>query len=160
MQLRVKLAIAAFAGVTAAWLFPRGGPTPGPSPWGASPSDRPGITAETADLASIPEGISFRVIDGVRVFVLRTDKRILAFEGTSLYWCPPTGVFESEGGAVYDKNGFAIAGPADRHLTAVGVIVGGDRVTFFPHSTTRGAQVTAELPARTTQPCAPGERVG
>jgi hypothetical protein len=165
MQLRVKLAIAAFAGVGAAWLFPRGGSDPPPAPSPTS-SDRPGVTAETADLATIPEGISFRVIDGVRVFLVRAGTRIIAFEGRAttaadgpLYWCPTTGVFESDGGVVYDRNGLAIAGPAERHLTGIGVVVGGDRVTIFPHTTTRGTTV-AGLPAQHPTPCSPGERLG
>ena len=167
MPLRVKLAIAAFAGVGAARLFLHLGSEEAPAP-SPTPSDRPGVTAETAPLSTIPEGVSFRVIDGVRVFLARAGTRIVAFEGVAtstangpLYWCPRSSVFESEGGGVvYDRNGLAIAGPAERHLTGIGVMVGGDRVTIFPHNTTRGTSAPSGLPDTHPNPCSTAERVG
>lgn len=169
MQLRVKLAIAAFAGVGAAWLFPHLGPDEAPNPsTSPTPSDRPGVTAETAPLETIPEGVSFRVIDGVRVFLVRAGTRIVAFEGLAtwaangpLYWCPRREVFASDGGGVvWDRNGLAVAGPAERHLTGIGVLLGGDRVTIFPHNTTRGTTAPTNLPAPDPNTCPAGDRVG
>jgi hypothetical protein len=167
----VRLALAAFAGLAAAWLVPRvgGGPAPAPSST-AGPVDRPGVTAVVIPLDLVPEGVSFRVLDGVRVFLVRSGGSVSAFHGVAttpgdgpLWWCPRNGAFESAGGARYDALGRALGGSAPRDLERVRAIVTADRVTVFPRAIAPGPRAAAPGPASpgpAPEPCSAAERVG
>jgi hypothetical protein len=172
MSLRMKIALAGLAGVAAAWLLPRGGVTPAPTPT-ASPSDRPGVTAVQLSLASIPQGVSFRTIDGVRVFLVRTGGSVKGFVGLTttnpsrpIYWCQKNDLFEDEGRQVfYNSKGEIARYSSRRGLDQLRVLVSNQQVTVFPHAMMPGPAATfpadfaPPLPAP-PPPCLPSERVG
>ncbi len=166
---RIRIGLAAFAGLALAWLIPRGDAPP-PAGTIPTPSDRPGITAVQITLSSVPEGVSFRTAGGLRVFLSRTGGTVVGFLGRStasgdgpLWWCERNASFEDEGGTVrYGRDGRALPGTAPRDLDIVRVLVNADTVTIFPQNVTLGAKAasgtgsTDRLPA----PCSPTERVG
>jgi len=165
MPLRVKLAIGAFAGVAAAWLIPKGGVAPPVStPRTATPTT---VTAVEEALTTVPAGVSFRTIDGVRIFLVRTGATVDGFLGLAttetggpLYWCVPGTRFESsDGDTRYDRTGKALSGVARRDLDRLQVLVAAGRVTIFPHSIQRGAP-SGRLAQPDASRCAANERVG
>ena len=165
MPLRVKLAIGAFAGVTVAWLIPKGGtPAPVATPTATPPGH---LTAAEEPLGAVPAGVSFRTIDGVRVFLVRTGDTVAGFHGVAtsaedgpIHWCIAAKHFESADGRVqYDRGGKAMYGGARRDLDGIQVLASAGRVTIFPHTTLPGA-AAAGLPEIDTTPCAASDRVG
>ncbi len=170
MPLRVKISLAAFAGLAAAWLIPRGGGMPGDTT--PTPTPPSGLTAAAEPLSSLPSGVSFRVLDGVRIFVVRTGSRVVGFHGVAttagdgpVHWCPPNRWFEGDGpGPYYDMSGGVLRYSAPRGLDRINVIVAAGQVTLFPHSTIAGPAAPPtptpppSLPPPT--PCAANERVG
>lgn len=160
----MKIAIAGIAGVAAAWLIPKGGTEPAPSPTPTPPGQ---LTAAEFPLTMIPDGVSFRAIDGVRVFLVRVGDGVVAFHGIStteqqgpIFWCQ-SGHFESTDlDAWYEVTGVARYGMAKRNLDGVRVFVSAGRVTVFPHEFARGSAVTGSLPVLDTAPCPAAQRVG
>jgi hypothetical protein len=166
----VKIGLAAIAGVGAAWLIPKGGTAPAPS---TTPTPTPPgqLTAAEFPLSTIPPGVSFKTIDGVRVFLVRTGSTVVAFHGVStddpgpVYWCPKNDWFEGLGpGPYYDRAGKVLRYEAPRDLDMLSVIVAGGRVTVFPHRILPGTKATipatpVPLPAP-PPPCSAAQRVG
>lgn len=169
---RIRIALAAFAGLAVAWLLPRGGTPPAPGP-GATPSDRPGVTAVQIPLGEIPEGVSYRLLDGVRVFLVRDGATVTAFHGRStargdgpVYWCLRNRLFETGGpGPFYGRNGVVARYSAPRDLERVRVLVAANIVSVFPHDISPGplAPPTPSPPPSIPGPpipCAASERLG
>lgn len=167
----MRIALAAFAGVAAAWLIPRGADVPAPAPTG-SPSDRPGLTAAQIPLAEVREGVTFRLLDDVRVLLVRTGDDVTAFHGRStaadgapVWWCERNGWFEGAGpGPYYGRDGAVARFSAPRDLERVRVLVSAGTVTVFPHDISPGPAAsptpdTVRLP-RPPAPCSASERVG
>jgi hypothetical protein len=168
----MKIALAGLAGVGLAWLIPKGGgtPTPGPS---VTPSDRPGVTAVEVQLSSIPQGVSFRMIDGVRVFLVRSGSTTVGFRGLAtsadggpIWWCPKNRWFEDrDQQSFYDSKGMIMRYSAPRELDRIRVLVAAGRVTIFPHGVVPGPHATfppnyaPPLPPP-PPPCSAAERVG
>jgi hypothetical protein len=171
MPLRVKLAIGAFAGLAAAWLLPRGGVPPVATPTPTPPGQ---LTASEEPLTAVHPGVSFRMIDGVRVFLVRTGDTVVGFVGVattpeagSIYWCPKNRWFEGSGGSgpYYAADGSIARYSSRRSLDRIQVLVAAGRVTIFPHQITPGAAATfptdyAPPLAPPPEACAPNERVG
>jgi hypothetical protein len=163
--LRAKVALAGIAGVGAAWLIPKGGTAPAPSPTPSTPS---GLTAAEVPLASIPAGVSFRAIDGVRLFLVRSGESVVVLHARStsaddgaVYWCPRASVFEdASGGAAWDRSGAAVSGAAAGSLERVSVVVAAGRVTIFPHVIRPGPAGPGSAPGGTVPACTASERVG
>ena len=161
----MKIALAGLAGVGAAWLLPRGGEAPAPTP-SVTPSDRPGVTAVQLQLSSIPEGVSFHLIDGVRVFLVRTANKVVAFQGLApgtgespVWWCRRGG-FESDSSR-FDKSGRFYIGSAGRDLDRIQVQVTSELVTVFPRTVVRGtSRPVSGPPPPLPAPCPESERVG
>jgi hypothetical protein len=165
----VKVALAGLAGVGLAWLIPKGGgevvTDPAPTP---TATHRPGVTAVEVPLNLIPEGVSFRLAGGVRVFLVRDGDAVVGFVGRStagagpVWWCQKNVSFQDEGGAVrYDIDGRAILSTAPRDLDRVRVLVAADRVTIFPDSITGGAAASPSSGVpRFPSACSAAERVG
>jgi hypothetical protein len=165
VPLRVKIGIAGIAGVAAAWLIPRPGSTPAPVP---SPTSSSAVTAVQARLVDVPEGVSFRVVDGVRVFLSRTSADVAGIEGTlpsavataAIYWCARNEQFQDAGGnARWDRMGSPLAG-STYMLDHLHVLVTAGTVTIFPHTAIRGAAAQPPAGIRLTSPCSASERVG
>jgi hypothetical protein len=168
----MKIALAGLAGVGAAWLLPHGTRTPAPVPT-VTPSNGTGVTAVEFPLTSIPQGVSFRSIDRVRVFLVRTGDAVSAYVGLTttspaqpLFWCRTYKWFESSGHDVF----YGIHGEIDRYssrrgLDEVQILVSNGRVTLFPHSIEPGPEATfpagyaPPLPPPPA-PCSASERVG
>ena len=168
VPLRLKVAIAGLAGLGLAWLIPRGGGVPEPSPT-LSPTDRPGVTALEVPLNLVPQGISYHPVGDVRVFLARSGNTITGFVGSStaagngpVWWCPKNTSFQDADGEVrYDAGGGAMLGTAPRDLDRVRVLVSAGRVTIFPESVTGGATAPLKgMPPRFPAPCSAAERVG
>jgi hypothetical protein len=169
MPLRVKLAIGAFAGLAVAWIIPKGGPAPVATPTPTPPGQ---LTAAEVPLNTVPAGVSFRTIDGVRIFLVRTGDSVVGFLGTStdkpgpIFWCAKNDWFEGlQPGPYYSRGGVAVRVSAPRSLDRINVIVAAGRVTIFPHTVLRGgpAPVTQgpnPPPPTPSPPCSPTERVG
>jgi hypothetical protein len=172
IPLRLKIAIAGLLGLTVAWLIPKGGgapiddTTPTPTP----PS---GLTAAEERLADVPMGVSFRSLDGVRIFLVRTGDVVVGFHGVAttgageaIHWCPKNGWFEGdEPGPWYGSSGVVLRYSAPRNLDRISVLVAAKRVTIFPHQVLRGdsAPATPNPPPPLPPPpppCAENERVG
>ena len=161
------MALAGLAGLGAAWLIPRGGagPTIAPTP---SPTRATALTAAEEPLSAVDPGVSFRTLDGVRIFLVRDGSAVVGFHGRAttardgpIYWCPRTSIFEdSVASTGYDRAGKAVFGLATRDLERVQVIVAAGRVTIFPHVITPGRAVTGPLNLVYPDPCAANERVG
>ncbi len=163
----MKIALAGLAGVAAAWLLPRGGVTPAPTP-SLAPSDRPGVTAVTIPLATIQMGVTYRLIGTTRVFLVRTGDAVTAFVGRSsevgdgpVWWCPRNGWFESPGlASAYSRDGDAMFG-SQRGLDRIRVLVSAGSVTVFPSNVTKGpAPPKPGSRPRSALQCAASERVG
>ena len=168
MPLRVKVAIAGIAGVGAAWLIPRGGTEPVVNP---TPTPPGRLTAAEFPLSTIPRGVSFKTIDGVRVFLVRTGEGVVAFRGLAttsaggpIYWCPKTRRFQrTSGGPFYSPSGGVEDFSAPRHLDRLQVLVAAGRVTIFPHVATRGGAAPPATIQKGPPPpilCTAAERVG
>jgi hypothetical protein len=171
VRLRLKVALAGIAGVGVAWLLPHAARTPAPPPT-ATPSNGTGVTAVEFPLASVAPGVSFRSIDGVRVFLVRSGDAVRGFVGVStetarpVWWCPKNHWFEDEGQHVfYGRGGEIVRYSSRRGLDEVRVLVSNSRVTVFPHSVEPGSAATfpanyaPPLPAP-PPPCSASERVG
>lgn len=170
VPLRIKVAIAGLAGLGLAWLIPRGGGVPEPSPSPTfTPTDRPGVTALEVPLNLVPQGVSYHPVGETRVFLFRAGNLVTGFVGRStapgdgpVWWCRKNSSFEDAAGEVrYDARGRALLGTAPRNLDEVRVLVAADRVTIFPESVTGGAAATpgSGVP-RFPAPCSAAERVG
>lgn len=167
----MKISLAALAGLAAAWLIPRGGGTPLDT---TTPTPTPpgGLTAAAEPLAALSGGVSFRLVDGVRIFLVRDGNIVDGYQGVAttpgggpIHWCPTNHWFEGDsGGPYYDSTGVVLRYSAPRNLDRISVIVAAGQVTIFPHSTIRGAAAPPtpdplpSLPPPT--PCAANERVG
>jgi hypothetical protein len=164
MPLRVKLAIGAFAGLAVAWIIPKGGSAPVATP---TPTPPGRLTAAEVPLNTVPAGVSFRTIDGARVFLVRTGDSVVGFLGRAttrndgpIYWCT-TGHFEStDFQTQYDPTGKALYGQPLRDLDRIQVLVAAARVTIFPHALLPGAKVSGPLPILDSSACSATERVG
>ena len=164
MPLRVKLAIGAFAGLAVAWIIPKGGPAPVATPTPTPPGQ---LTAAEVPLNTVPAGVSFRTIDGVRIFLVRSGDSVIGLIGRattpsdgSVYWCA-SGHFESTDFQTrYDRTGKALNGPALRDLDRVQVLVAAARVTIFPHTILPGSKIAGSLPMLDSSACPATERVG
>jgi hypothetical protein len=118
-------------------------------------------------LNTVPAGVSFRTIDGVRVFLSRTGDVVVGFNGRAttrndgpIFWCT-SGHFEStDFQTQYDPAGRALYGKPLRNLDRIQVLVAGGRVTIFPHVILPGSAVTTPLPILDSSPCSATERVG
>ena len=162
----MKIGLAAIAGLGAAWLIPKGGtaPTPSTTPTPTPPGQ---LTAAEFPLATIPSGVSFKTIDGVRVFLVRSGGAVVAFHGVvtstrnvPIIWCR-SGHFEStDGEAWYEETGVARYGPAKWNLDRIQVLVSAGRVTIFPHVIIGGQRVTESLPILDAERCPAADRVG
>jgi hypothetical protein len=164
MPLRVKLAIGAFAGLALAWVLPKGGTPPVATPTPTPPGQ---LTAAEVPLAQIPAGVSFRSIDGVRVFLVRTGDSVAGFHGRAttpadgpIYWCMASHFESADSQTRYDLDGKARFGPALRDLDRIQVLVAAGRVTIFPHMVLPGAAVSGSLPRLDSSPCPASRRVG
>lgn len=164
----MKIAIAGLAGVGAAWLIPKGGGTPPVEP-SATPSDRPGVTAEVVPLPLVQEGVSVRTIGHVRVFLVRAGSSVIgmqirstAAEGGRVWWCPRNDRFEAElGPAAYDQQGRPLFGSAPGSLVRVRILVSAGQVTIFPETTIPGPSEPGSAAERPlSSRCSPAQRVG
>jgi hypothetical protein len=163
----VKLAIGAFAGLAAAWFLPKAGPAPVATPTPTPPGQ---LTAAEVPLTTVPAGVSFRSIDGVRVFLVRTGGSVVGFHGRAtspndgpLFWCPRTSIFEGTNGPWYFRNGAVYSLTAPRELDRIQVLVAAGRVTIFPHIVTAGAPPPTPTIMKGPPPpprCPATERVG
>jgi hypothetical protein len=164
----VKLAIGAFAGLAAAWFLPKGGPAPVATPTPTPPGQ---LTAAEVPLSTVPAGVSFRTIDGVRVFLVRTGDSVVGFHGQAttrgtaepVYWCPRTSLFEGANGPWYHANGKVYELTAPRELDRIQVLVAAGRVTIFPHNVMIGAPPPTPTVMKgppPPEPCPANERVG
>jgi hypothetical protein len=172
VSLRVKIAVAGLAGVGVAWLLPKGGTGPATPGSSVTPTDRPGVTAVAVPLVQIPEGVSFRLADGVRVFLVRSGSSIVAFHGRAtiagggdVWWCARNGWFESEGqAAFYGRDGTVGRYSAPRNLERIRVLVAGTTATIFPHDVTPGPAAPPTPSgirlAAPPPPCSASERLG
>lgn len=162
------MAIAGIAGVAAAWLIPKGGTEPAPVPTPTPPGQ---LTAAEVPLTTIPAGGSFRTIDGVRVFLVRTGDNVVAFhgvatrtEGGPIFWCPKSRLFQGTSGSPwYGSTGAVFDFSAPRHLDRIQVLVAAGRVTIFPHVITRGGVAPTPTIQKGPPPpleCSAAERVG
>lgn len=168
----MKIALAGLAGVAAAWLIPRGGEAPAPTQSG-SPSDRAGVTAAEYPLSSVDQGVTYRSIDGVPIFLVRSGTTVEGYVGVAtteardrIFWCPKNRWFEDEGQSVfYGSQGEILRYSARAGLDRVRVLVSSGRVTVFPHSVDAGPLATfppdyaPPLPPP-PPPCSASERVG
>jgi hypothetical protein len=168
----VKLVVAGILGLGAAWLIPKGGGTPLDST-APTPTPARGITAVEEPLSAVSPGVSFRTIDGVRVFLVRTGNAVSGFRGEStsatdgpVHWCRRNGWFEGdEPGPYYDEHGVVRRFSAPRDLDRISVIVAGGRVTILPHQIVLGSHALPTpipIPPLVSAPpaCAVNERVG
>jgi hypothetical protein len=160
----VKLAIGAFAGLALAWILPKGGVPPVATPTPTPPGQ---LTAAEVPLTTVPAGVSFRTIDGVRVFLVRTGDSVVGFHGQAttsndgpIIWCIPTHFESTDFQTRYDRTGKALSGRALRDLDRIQVLVAAGRVTIFPHMILPGAAVSTSLPLLDSSRCPANERVG
>jgi Rieske Fe-S protein len=98
------------------------------------------------ELDDVPQGVTGHVLDGVPLFVVRTDADVNAFVARSthvagpLWWCPSEQLFVSpDNGEAYEADGTAVAGPAPRDLDSVAVTVESGVVRIDPHAVRPGA---------------------
>jgi hypothetical protein len=171
IPLRVKLAIAGMLGLAAAWLIPKGGGTPldRTTP---TPTPPQGLTAAEEPLSAVHPGVSFRILDGVRIFLVRTGDEVVGFHGVTttdpqrnLHWCPRLNWFEGgSSGPFYDSSGTVARFSAPRNLDRISVLVAAKRVTIFPHQILKGAPAppapNPPMPMPFPGVCAENERVG
>ena len=169
--LRLKIAIAGILGLTAAWLIPKGGgiPLDNTTP---TPTPPNGVTAVEEPLSAVHPGVSFRVVDGVRIFLSRTGDKVIGFQGLAtttesgpVHWCPPYNWFEGDGpGPYYDSAGGTLRYSAPRNLDKISVLVAAGRVTIFPHQVLTGSPAPPTPAGPRSQlhvrACAADERVG
>jgi hypothetical protein len=168
---RIRIALAGLAGLGLAWLIPKGGGAPAPLPTPTA-SDQPGITAVARPLSEIEPGVSYQLVDGVRVYLVRSGNSVVGLHGRSTeagdgpaHWCPRNDLFESNGSSArWDRNGVVVEFSGPRNLERIRVLVAGENVTIFPHQISPGAPSpqTPEPVPRSIPPikCAPSERVG
>ncbi len=163
---RLRIALAGLAGLALAWLIPKGGGTPEPTPT-ATATDRPGVTALQVPLDLIPDGVSFHKAGDVRVFLTRSGSTIVGFLGAStasgdgpVWWCQRNAMFETDGEARYNLTGVAKAGTAPRDLDRVRVLIAADKVTVFPNDVTPGMAVPQKGEPGGPEPCSASERLG
>ena len=172
VRFRLIVGLAGLAGLAAAWLLPRvGGETPAITTT-PPPSDRPGVTAVSVPLDQITEGVSYRPVEGVRVFLVRTGTTIVGLFGrvpgtgsTPIHWCQKNGWFEAEGSdARWAHDGTVARYSFPTNVERVRVLVTGGTATIFPQDVTpptaapptpSGIRLAAPPPA-----CSPDERLG
>lgn len=98
------------------------------------------------ELDDVPQGVTGHVLDGVPLFVVRTDGEVNAFVARSTYlagplwWCPSEQLFVSPAhGEAYEPDGTAVAGPAPRDLDTVAVTIEAGIVRIDPRAVRPGA---------------------
>ena len=164
------MVIAGVLGLLVAWLIPKGGGRPADSV-SPTPTAARGVTAVEERLSDVSPGVSFRVIDGVRVFLVRTGDKVVGFEGVKptdrrpIRWCPVGQVFEaSAGGPWWKPDGTVAFWTSPRNLNRITVIVAAGRVTIVPHEIVAGTPgvPTPSPPASYPHPpaCSATELIG
>jgi len=163
--------IAGVLGLLVAWLIPKGGGKPADNVT-PTPTAARGVTAVEERLSDVSPGVSFRVIDGVRVFLVRTGDKVAGFEGVStapgdgpIHWCPSGQLFQaSSNGPWWGNDGKVVFWGAPRNLNRITVIVSAGRVTIVPHEIVPGSpgEPTPSPPVPHPRPpsCAANQTVG
>jgi len=168
----VRVVIAGVLGLGAAWLIPKGGGSPVDSTT-PTPTPARGVTAVEERLSDVSPGVSFRTIDGVRVFLVRTGDAVVGYRGNAtiaedgpVHWCPRNHWFEGDApGPYYGRDGMVDRYSAPRNLDRISVIIAAGRVTIFPHQVVSGSAAPPTPsppppPPAPPPPCAANERVG
>ena len=89
-------------------------------------------------LPQVPEGVSYRTVDGQQVFLVRDGDYVRAFspdarhvKGETVVWCPVEEVFASlMHGEQFDRSGRVIAGPARGGLVRFPLQGDGERLAI------------------------------
>ena len=170
IPLRIRVVIAGVLGLLIAWLIPKGGGKPADVTM-PTPTPAHGVTAVEERLADVSPGVSFRVIDGVRLFLVRTGDTVVGFRGNvtrpdagPLQWCIGGQFFMGSGGPpFYDRAGHVSYNSAPRDLDRITVIVAAGRVTIVPHEIVPGASnptFASQNEGKPAPRCAANDRLG
>jgi len=167
----MRVVIAGVLGLLVAWLIPKGGGKPADNVT-PTPTAARGVTAVEERLSDVSPGVSFRVIDGVRVFLVRRGDTVVGFEGLAptsdrarVRWCPAAQVFEkTSDGPWWGDDGKVAFWSSPRNLNRITVLVAAGRVTILPHEIIAGApgEPTPSPPAPHPRPpsCSSNQSIG